>query len=74
MELKNLKSYQIAFALAMEIFEESKSFPKVAKYALTDQIRRSSRSVCANLGEAYRTRRYPKHFISKLSDPDSEYQ
>ena len=56
----------------MEIFEVSKSFPKEETYALTDQIRRSSRSVCANISEAYRKRRYEKHFISKLTDADSE--
>lgn len=50
----------------------TKKFPKEEKYSLTDQIRRSSRSVCANLGEAYRKRLYPKHFISKISDSDSE--
>jgi four helix bundle protein len=61
-----------AFSLSMEIFEVSKGFPKEEKYALTDQVRRSSRSVCANIGEAYRKRRYPAHFISKLTDSDAE--
>jgi four helix bundle protein len=56
----------------MELFEVSKSFPKEECYSLTDQIRRSSRSVCANMAEAYRKRRYPKNFISKLSDCDAE--
>ena len=56
----------------MEIFEISKKFPIEEKYSLTDQIRRSSRSVCANIGEAYRKRRYKNHFISKLSDSDAE--
>lgn len=56
----------------MAIFECSKSFPNEETYSLTDQIRRSSRSVCANLSEAYRKRRYPKHFISKLTDCDAE--
>ena len=56
----------------MDIFEVSKSFPKEETYALTDQVRRSSRSVCANISEAYRKRRYEKHFISKLTDVDSE--
>ena len=69
---RELKAYQIAFKLAMEIYEMTKTFPVDEKYSLTDQIRRSSRSVCANIGEAYRKRRYPKHFISKLSDSDSE--
>ena len=64
--------YKKAFALAMEVFEISKSFPNEEKYSLTDQVRRSSRSVCANLAEANRKRRYPKNFISKLSDCDAE--
>lgn len=72
MGLRSLKAYQLAFTLAMEIFEITKNFPKEERYSLTDQIRRSSRSVCANLGEAYRKRLYPKHFISKVSDADSE--
>jgi len=72
MSFKKLLSYQKAFDLSMEIFELSKSFPKEETYSLTDQIRRSSRSVCANIAEAYRKRLYPKHFISKLSDSDSE--
>ena len=61
-----------AFALAMEIFEISKSFPKEEKYSLTDQIRRSSRSVCTNIAEAYRKKRYVAHFISKVTDSDAE--
>lgn len=56
----------------MEIFHLSKSFPNEEKYSLTDQIRRSSRSVCANLAEAYRKKRYINHFISKLTDCDGE--
>ena len=72
MEFQDLKAYQKAFALAMEIFVLSKDFPKEEKYSLTDQIRRSSRSVCANLAEAYRKRNYPRHFASKLSDSDGE--
>lgn len=56
----------------MEVFNVSKSFPKEETYALTDQVRRSSRSVCANISEAYRKRRYERHFISKLTDADSE--
>ncbi|HEY1023530.1 MAG TPA: four helix bundle protein [Sphingobacteriaceae bacterium] len=70
--LKDLLADQKAFKLAMEIFELSKSFPREETYSLTDQIRRSSRSVCANLAEAYRKRRYPNHFISKVSDADTE--
>ncbi len=69
---KDLKVYQLAYKSAMEIFELSKGFPKVEKYSLTDQIRRSSRSVCANLAEAYRKRRYEKHFRSKITDSDGE--
>ena len=65
-------AYQKSFKLAMDIFELSKKFPFEEKYSLTDQIRRSSRSVCANIGESYRKRRYPKHFISKMSDADGE--
>lgn len=56
----------------MEVFELTKSFPIDEKYSLTDQIRRSSRSVCANMAEAYRKRSYLKHFISKLTDSDAE--
>ncbi len=69
---KDLKVYQKAYKLAMEIFLLSKEFPKEERYSLTDQVRRSSRSVCTNLGEGYRKRIYPKHFVSKLSDSDSE--
>jgi four helix bundle protein len=56
----------------MEIYALSKSFPKDEKYSLTDQVRRSSRSTCANLAEAYRKRIYPKHFVTKLTDCDGE--
>jgi len=69
---KDLIVYKKAFALSMEIFEVSKGFPKAEKYSLTNQVRRYSRSVCANIGEAYRKRRYPAHFISKLTDSDAE--
>ncbi|OQA10828.1 MAG: hypothetical protein BWY67_01082 [Bacteroidetes bacterium ADurb.Bin397] len=69
---KELKVYILAYKLAMEIYNLSKSFPKEEKYALTDQIRRSSRSVCANIAEGYRKRLYPKHFVSKMSDSDCE--
>ena len=72
MDFKNLKVFKLAFRLAMEIFEISKSFPKEETYSLTDQIRRSSRSVPAQIAEAYRKGRYPKHFISKLTDGDAE--
>ena len=67
-----LDVYKIAFDAAMEIFEISKKFPVEEKYSLTDQIRRSSRSVFANIGEAFRKRKYPKSFVSKLSDSESE--
>lgn len=69
---KSLKVYQMAYALAMEIYELTKTFPKEEIYSLSDQIRRSSRSVCANIGEGYRKRRYPKHFSSKMTDADGE--
>jgi hypothetical protein len=67
---KELNVYQKAYGLAMQIFEISKSFPAEEKYALTSQIRRSSRSVCLNLREAWSKRRYEAHFISKLTDCD----
>ena len=67
-----LEVYKKAFDAAMLIFQESKSFPKEETYSLTDQIRRSSRSVCANLAEAWRKRRYKAAFIAKLSDAKSE--
>ena len=69
---RQLKVYQKAYRLATEIFEISKSFPVEERYSLTDQIRRSSRAVCANIAEAYRKRRYPKHFTSKITDSDAE--
>jgi four helix bundle protein len=69
---RDLDVYQKAFQVAMELFELSRAFPKEETYSLTDQIRRSSRSVCANLAEAWRKRRYEKAFISKLSDAESE--
>ncbi len=72
MDFKELLAYQKAFKLAMEIFEISKSFPKEELYSLTDQIRRSSRSVCSCIAESYRKRKYQAHFISKLSDADME--
>jgi four helix bundle protein len=75
---KELRVYQQGFAAASHIYELSKHWPKEERYSLTDQIRRSSRSVCANsprvwrAAEAWRKRRYPAHFVSKLSDSDSE--
>jgi four helix bundle protein len=70
--LTDLKAFQKGFELAMEIFEITKRFPKEEKYSLTDQIRRSSRAICSNLGEAYRKRMYEAHFISIVSDADME--
>ena len=72
MDFKKLIVYQKAFKLAMRIYKISISFPKEEKYSLTDQIRRSSRSTCTNIAEAYRKRIYPKHFINKLTDSDGE--
>ena len=69
---RDIDVYQIAFKAALEIYEVSKSFPGEEKYSLIDQIRRSSRSVCANLAEAFRKRKYEKHFVSKLSDSEAE--
>ena len=69
---EDLEVYKRAFGVAMRIFELTKNFPKEEIYSLTDQIRRSSRSVCANLAEAWRKRRYAAAFISKLSDAEAE--
>src|ERR1700694_1857217 len=69
---KDLKVYKAAYDLAMRVFELSKKFPPEKKFALTGQIRRSSRSVCLNLREAWAKRRYEAHFISKLTDCDGE--
>lgn len=69
---EDLDVYKIAFNSAIIIFEKSKEFPKEERYSLTDQIRRSSRSVCANLAEAFRKRRYPKSFVAKLVDCEAE--
>jgi len=69
---RDLKVYQLAYKLAMEIYHESKSFPKDERFSLTDQIRRSSRSVAANIAEGFRKRQYPKMFVSKLADADGE--
>jgi four helix bundle protein len=69
---RELEVYQLAMDNAMRIFEVSKLFPKEERYSLTDQIRRSSRSVCANIAEAWRKRRYPNAFVSKLSNADAE--
>jgi four helix bundle protein len=69
---KDLKVYQLAYTLAMQIFHDSKLFPKEERYSLMDQIRRSSRGVATNIAEAFRKRRYPNMFINKLSDSDAE--
>ncbi|MCB0468758.1 MAG: four helix bundle protein, partial [Aequorivita sp.] len=72
MKFQELYAYQKSIELSMEIFSMTKTFPKEETYSLTDQIRRSSRSVSANIAEAYRKRLYPKNFISKLTDSDAE--
>jgi four helix bundle protein len=69
---KELNVYKLAYELAMDIFELTKTFPSEEKFALTSQIRRSSRSVCLNLREAWAKRRYESHFVSKLTDCDGE--
>jgi four helix bundle protein len=69
---KELETYQLGFEASMEIFELTKKYPKEEMYSLTDQIRRSSRSVCSNLAEAFRKRKYPKSFVAKLSDSEGE--
>ena len=69
---KDLKVFQNAMDLCMEIFWLTKSFPSEERYSLSDQVRRSSRSVCANIGEAWRKRRYKAAFVSKLSDAEAE--
>jgi four helix bundle protein len=69
---KDLTVYKLAYKLAMEVFEISESFPPEEKFALTGQIRRSSRSTCMNLREAWAKRRYQAHFVSKLTDCDGE--
>ena len=69
---RDLKVYQLAFEAAKTIFLISKKFPKEETYSLTDQIRRSSRSMCVNIGEGYRKRIYPKHFTTKMTDADGE--
>lgn len=69
---KDLRVFKEAFELAMEIYQITKSFPMEEKFSLTDQVRRSSRSVCNNLGEAWRKRRYNAAFIAKLSDSETE--
>ena len=72
LKYKELTAYKKAFKLSMEVFEKSKNFPTEEKYSLTSQIRRSSRSVCSNIAEAYRKRMYEAHFVSKSTDADME--
>jgi four helix bundle protein len=72
MRFQDLLAYKKGFDVAMEIFELTKNFPKEELYSLTDQIRRSSRSVTITIAEAYRKREYPKYFHSKLTDADAE--
>ena len=67
-----LESYRKAFEAAMNLFERTKAFPKEETYSLTDQVRRSSRSVCANLSEAWRRRRYHAAFVNKLNECEAE--
>jgi four helix bundle protein len=69
---KELRVYEAAMRAAMRIFELTKRFLTEERYSLTDQIRKASRSVCANIGEAWRKRRYPAHFVSRLSDSEGE--
>lgn len=69
---RDLRVYQLAYRLGMEVFQLSKTFPAEERYSLTDQMRRASRSVCTNIAEGYRKRRYPKHFVSKMTDADAE--
>ncbi len=71
---RELEVYKLSKQVSLEIFELSKLFPKEERYALTDQIRRSSRSVGAQIAESWAKRRYEKHFISKLTDADGEQQ
>ncbi len=70
--VNDLDAYKLSFEAAMQIFEISKKFPKDEKYSLTDQVRRSSRAVCANLAEGWRKRKYIKVFVNKLSDAEAE--
>lgn len=71
-DFEDLRVYRAGYTAAMEIFEQSKKWPVEERYALTDQIRRSSRAVCSNIAEAWSKRRYQRHFVSKLSDAEGE--
>jgi four helix bundle protein len=70
--VKELRVYQLAYKTAMEIFRQSRSFPTDERYYMTSQIRRSTRSVAANIAEGYRKRQYPAMFSSKMADADAE--
>ena len=69
---KDLKVFQLAYKLSMQIYEQSKKFPREERYSMTDQIRRASRSVSTNIAEGYRKRQYPNAFRSKMADSDGE--
>jgi four helix bundle protein len=69
---RDLKVYRLAYDVAMRVFKESNAFPQEERYSLTSQIRRSSRSVAANIAEGFRKRQYPNMFVSKLADSDAE--
>ena len=69
---RGLTVYKKAFSLSMELFQLTKKLPEDEKFGLISQVRRSSRSVCSNIGEGYRKRKYPAHFISKTTDADME--
>jgi four helix bundle protein len=69
---KEMDVYRLSYQLALDLFHITKKFPRDEKYLLVNQIRHLSRSVCANIAEAYRKRRYPRHFVSKLTDADGE--
>lgn len=71
---RELEVYQCAFAFQQEVFRLSKQFPAEERFSMTDQVRRSSRSIGANISEAWSKRRYPAHFLSKLTDADGELQ
>ena len=71
-DFSELRVYKKAFDMSSKIFELSKGFPKIENFSLTSQIRRSSRSVCANLAEAHRRRIYPKSFVSRINDSEAE--
>ncbi len=71
-KINETKVYKLSFQLAMNVFEITKKFPREEMFSLTDQVRRSSRSVCSSVAEAHRKRLYPAHFVAKISDADME--